>query len=641
MRYFFIHFRWFAMGALTAGSIALSGCALDNTAAALPQPGVKLEGSVKGGQEPVSAAEIFLLAAGSSGYGGSSISLISSGYSGTTSLGNYVLTDAHGGFTISGDYACTPGQQVYVLALGGNPGLGAGQTNSALALMAVLGSCPAQGNFLASTPTISINEVTTVAAAYALSGFMIDATHVSSSGTALSIAGLADAFGTVANLVNIATGAAYSTSPSTTNGSVPQAEINTLGNMLQGCVNSSGDVTTTSSACYRLFTAANNGTMPANTVEAALSIAKHPGNNVGGLFALVPAAGAAFAPALVVAPNDWTVAITFSDGNLGLSPVSVAVDGFGNVWVVAQDANSLVEYSYLGVPVQGTPYTGFSVPSQVVLDATGSAWVVNSTAAGQLVTNMGVTKIAVGAASVNSTAGGVTLPLGAAVDASNNIWTANQILGGGNVSRINDAGTAFSTNAGPFGGTEEQGVQSIAIDASGDAWTTTGFNMLNRLDGTTGNLRYSNTFSGYTLGSLAIDNLTNIWIADPVDGVLGFSYPTQTMLSGSPFTGGGIQNASGLALDGAGNVWVASYAPLTTGCTGKVAGITNAGVAITPSSGYTTPALRAQANGCVYSVAVDGSGNIWYAGPQSLTEFVGAAVPVHTPVTPSALSSRP
>ena len=98
-----------------------------------------------------------------------SVSLLTSGSgttldtsSGATNGDYYVTTDSNGGFSITGEYTCTSGQQVYLYALGGNPGSG---TNSAAGLMAALGNCPAAGNFLAATPYVVINEVSTVAAA--------------------------------------------------------------------------------------------------------------------------------------------------------------------------------------------------------------------------------------------------------------------------------------------------------------------------------------------------------------------------------------------------------------------------------------------------------------------------------------------
>ena len=126
------------------------------------------------------------------------------------SIGAYVTTDANGSFTITGDYNCTPNTQVYLYALGGNPGAG---INSAAGLLAALGNCPASGSFLASLPFVQVNEVTTIAAAYAMAGFATDATHVSSSGTPLAQTGIANAFANATNLADITTGAALDYHP--------------------------------------------------------------------------------------------------------------------------------------------------------------------------------------------------------------------------------------------------------------------------------------------------------------------------------------------------------------------------------------------------------------------------------------------
>jgi streptogramin lyase len=619
------------------------GCSLEGTAAPVPQLAPALRGMAHGGSAPVSGAEVFVLAAGTSGYGGASISLLTTG-AGSTSLGVYVTTASDGSFYLpNGSYSCTAGQQVYVLALGGNPGLGSGQSNPALAEMSILGTCPASKTFYGTVAFVMVNEVTTVAAVNALAGYMTDATHVSSASTTLSEQGIAAAFATAANMVSFSDGGPYPNTLSTSNGSVPLTEINTIADILQGCVNSNGDSTTSSppTACYSLFNATNNGTRPTDTVQAALSIAHHPGSNVSTLFGLISATGAAFIPNLTQAPNDWTLAITYTDANIGLQPVSVAVDGSGNVWTVAQDQEHVVEYSNLGVATAHSPFTGFSLPSQVAIDSLGNAWVGNAAAYGPSVTNLGITKIlAAGTTLTNYTTGSIFLPGAVAIDASNDIWTANQVVGGGNVSHITDAGATVTGSVGPFGGTEEKAVQALAIDSAGDVWTTTGYNVLNHV-GSTGTLLYTTSLSSYTLGSVAADSSTNVWIADPVNGILGFSSSTKTFLNGSPYTGGGVQNASSIVLDGSANVWVASYAPLTSGCTGKISGITNAGVALSPSGGFTTPALSVQTAGCVYAMAIDGSGNIWYAGPNLMTEFVGVATPVHTPISSSALGTKP
>ena len=100
-------------------------------------PGSAIVGNVHGGQQAVVGAHIYLFAANPAGYGSPSISMLNSTQPDveTDATGNYILTDPNGNFSISGDYTCTAGQQVYLLALGGNPGLPPGETNPALALM--------------------------------------------------------------------------------------------------------------------------------------------------------------------------------------------------------------------------------------------------------------------------------------------------------------------------------------------------------------------------------------------------------------------------------------------------------------------------------------------------------------------------
>ena len=200
--------------------LIFAGCAgTYTTPPAKPSPGVKLSGSVHGGQQPIVGAHIYLFAANTTGYGQPSVSLLNATVTGLSdSIGAYVTTDAQGAFTITGDYSCTPNTQVYLYALGGNPGAG---VNSGAGLLAALGNCPSSGSFLATVPFISVNEVTTVAAAYAMAGFATDATHVSSSGTPLAQTGIANAFANAANLADISTGTALTTTPAG-NGTVPQ-----------------------------------------------------------------------------------------------------------------------------------------------------------------------------------------------------------------------------------------------------------------------------------------------------------------------------------------------------------------------------------------------------------------------------------
>src|SRR5271168_2366503 len=213
-----------------------------------------LQGHVRGGQQPVSGASVQLYAAGTAGYGTGAVPLLSVP----------VITDANGDFSITGAAACpTSISQLYIVATGGNPGLASPTNNTSLALMAAIGPCVLNGSQYTLSPNafINIDEVTTVASVYALSGFMDSATNEIGASSNNSI-GIANAFQTVPNLANISTGQALTTTPAG-NGTVPQAEINTLADIIAACVNSTGS----GPACTSLFTAATpaSATAPTNT----------------------------------------------------------------------------------------------------------------------------------------------------------------------------------------------------------------------------------------------------------------------------------------------------------------------------------------------------------------------------------------
>ena len=192
--------------------------------------------------------------------------------------------------------------------------------------MAVLGDCPAAGNFAAATPFVMVNEVSTVAAAYALAGFATDSTHVGSSGTALALTGIANAFANAGNLVMLSTGVALATTPAG-NGTVPQAEINTLGNVSAACVNWSPPGTGYSPCATLFFYGGNGLTVPGDTATVAMNIAHNPGANVTALYGLASGTPP-FVPGLSAAPNDWTLAIQLSGGGLS-APAGIAIDRYG------------------------------------------------------------------------------------------------------------------------------------------------------------------------------------------------------------------------------------------------------------------------------------------------------------------------
>ncbi len=254
------------------------------------------QGLVNGGQSrAVAGAKVYVLQANTTGYSKPSLSLLTSSTGNPAdSIGYYVLTGEYGGFSIAGDYTCTAGRQVYLYVLGGNSG-GNGP-NSAIGLIAALGACPESGNFTTAAPFVFVNEVTTVAAAYAMVGSATDPTHVSGSETPEASTGVANA----SMLASVATGFA--------NSKVPRAKIHTLANILAACINSS---TPTSGSCNTLFTNARSygatGTIPGDTAAAALNIARNPDANVSALYALQANLSPPFLPALKSAPPDFAL----------------------------------------------------------------------------------------------------------------------------------------------------------------------------------------------------------------------------------------------------------------------------------------------------------------------------------------------
>src|SRR5580704_16652801 len=259
-----------------------------------------LQGRVHGGQQPVSGSTIQLYAAGTTGYGTGAVPLLSTP----------ITTDTNGNFTITGASPCpTSISQLYIVATGGNPGLSTPANNTSLALMAAIGPCTLNGGRYTLSPTafINIDEVTTVASVYALAGFMDPATNQIGAKSTNAI-GIANAFQTVPNLADISTGQALTTTPAS-NGTVPQAEINTLADITAACVNSAGS----GPECAALFAAAtpSGGSTPTNTLQAIFNIATHPSSQVGALYNLFSPTSP-FQPTLPSVPNDWTIQLTYT-----------------------------------------------------------------------------------------------------------------------------------------------------------------------------------------------------------------------------------------------------------------------------------------------------------------------------------------
>jgi streptogramin lyase len=585
--------------------------------------GSAIVGNVHGGQQAVTGAHIYLFGANPGGYGSPSISMLNSSQPGVDNdaTGNYVLTDAQGNFSISGDYTCTSGQQVYLLALGGNPGLPVGETNPALALMSAFGACPeGQTTFASTVPYVFINEVTTVAAIYALSGFMTDATHVSSANTPGALQGIANAFRTVPNLVDLSTGTARIQNVAG-NGDVPQSEINSLANLLVSCVNSDG-----TSACGPLFSNAPgaNGTSPTDTIAAALNIAHNPGANATALFN-ASLTTPVFGPALAAAPNDWTLALTFYADKM-VAPYFPAIDSLGNVWVPGYIGNNLIEFDPTGKILSGTAgFTGggLNLPYSIAIDASDNPWVINFGP----VNASTVSKFSpTGASLTSSPFPCATACFFPAFDSAQNLWISGSdhttvLRGDGSVLKT------FSTAAYDSG---------IAINSTGIGWTIGQPRTLSHfsLPATqTSSSETTTATSGTELTSIAIDSADNVWYASNQNNAIGVSDKNGAIVSpANGYTGGGLKGPAQIAVDGSNRIWVANRDG------SSLSAFTHTGIAISPATGYQSVGLSNPRG-----LAIDASGNIWLTNftANSITEFVGIATPSATPIFPSNHGQRP
>ena len=585
----------------------LSGCGIARDPM-LTSEGIALAGRVQGGQQPVSGASINLYAAGSAGVGAGATNLLGS---------HIVLTDASGDFKITADYVCPAAiTQVYIVARGGNPGLAFGANNPALVMMAALGNC----GDLTSLKNIIVNEVTTVGSVWALSQFMSPRAIVGSTPT--NDIGLKNAFATANNLVDMSKGLAPGIA--LTAGAVTEsAKLYTFANVIAACVKSDGGA-----ACTALFAAATTAQgLPTNTLDAALNIVQHPGNNVPAVFNASSAQGP-FQPALSSAPNDWTMSVTYGGctpacGGLNF-PGSLAIDSAGNVLVANHSAAVLSKFSPTGIPAvaAGIAGNGLRASYGIAIDGSDNAWVTNS----QSVTaannhhNGSISEFSSAGIELSGngyTAGGVFYPLAAAADSTGAIWIAD--YGSSSASLLANDGSAISGGSG-YGSSVLPFTSAVAVDASHNAWFA--------VQGAAVRVTPAGAVSSFPCCSgpagIAIDLAGDAWIADYSGSAVVELAPTGTVSHRTTVLGGN-GGPQGIAIDGAGNAWVGNYLGNSLV---ELAG--SSAAVVSPSLGYGLDAPLSEP----YGLAIDAGGNVWIAnaGSNTVTQFVGLASPIKTPL---------
>jgi streptogramin lyase len=620
-----------------------------------------IHGSVHGGQQPIAGALIYLMTPNSAtnGLGTASLVLLNANvlinepiHSGIDGNGNFYITTATDGsfsLTFGSDYSCTSGtdqggdavslpgdQPVYLYAVSGNSGAG---TNSAAGFLASLGPC----NGLSGSTSVQMNEMTTVAMAYAAAGYATDATDITSNGSNLATTGIGNAFANTTNLVDLPSGHPLATTPAG-NGTVPLSEITTLANILAACVNSAdaedgiGAFVSYSPACSQLLTTATSdgtpgGTNPTDTATAAIYIAHNPGANVTTLFGSTPTSPA-FGGGLTTKPHDFTIALLFTGGGFqgtGDEPQDLAIDNGGDVWSAG---SSLSEFSPLGAVTSYGSSNGINLNSGIGVAVSADSsqiWITDND-------DSNVTDFTVsGSSAVRYTTGIVTRPFGIAIEGLGNIYftdpTNNYLLemapSGAMVGAVvSGNGLANSRSISIQAGTS--GTTNIWV-ANASAFSDSVF-----YAGPTGPTALVNDALGGVANPLgsAIDANGYVWTANQNNTV---SKLDSSGTVGSYFSiRGTAPHMDGIAIDGGGNVWATDQADNT------VVVLNNAGTTLSGTTGY--PPVNGDTPD---AIAVDGSGDIWYttSSSNSLYELIGAAVPVVTPiaygVTFSRLGTRP
>jgi hypothetical protein len=539
-----------------------------------------------------------------------------SGSSATALLSNALTTNATGSFTVPAGYSCpSAASQLYVVARGGSPGSSSAPANNAIALVTVLGACnqiPSQ---------IVVNESTTVAATYALLQFLAPGANIGASST--NTVGLQNAVAMASALVSVTTGS--SPGPAfAANGSSPAPKIDSLANLLNACVVS----TSNGSACSALFSNATptGGAAPTNTLDALLDLARNPAHNVPGLYAL-STGSSAFVPILPAAPSDWTLFINYTGGGMD-GPTGLGVDSQGDVWV-ASYFNVASLFSPLGKPLQaqGITGSGLSASYGLAVDGNNNAWIPNEPNpgfAGNSVSVFSSSGLSI-AGNTGFNQGGLNYPIAVAIDTDNSAWVVD--YGDSSVTHLSSAGQPLSGASG-FTSPDFAFPVAAAIDSNHNVWVSNqSATTVTKVapDGS----QFTNYHCCDGPSGLAIDQLGNVWVANYSGNSISEISGCGDILSDGGITGGGINHPQGVAIDGAGTVWIANYrGPSLT----QIAGANAAapGEVLSPSGGLGADAALLEA----YAIAADASGNLWISnfGNNTLTQFVGLASPVRTPL---------
>lgn len=629
-------------GALAGACIALGVLSGNATPPAHGATGGDaLQGTVVAAGKPLAAARVTL-------YGASS--------QGAVPLGE-ATTDSSGRFTIQ--YGQTSAGALYVDAVPAG--------SSRLRLRAVVGVGSGGDVQPRRLKTVTVDELTTVAASYAL------AQLTTAKGVGGPAPGLENAAATAFNLANSADGQPGSVVTDADNGSKNDtlATLGTLANLVSLCAS-------TSPKCGVLLHLATppGATAPANTADALVDLARNPTLSPVALYALSRKA-AVFKPVLDRPPTAWILVLLYTDTDLYASG-RIAIDGAGNVWSSTNwkpgtqtGSTSISVLNPVGAPTFGSPIEGggmtggawgaaITQQGDVWMGSFGGAAMVKYSPTGKILSPAGGYKN-----------GGLNHPQGIAVDQKGNVWIADNYgpenaPGGGNVVvypggdpakaivitggglnhpfavQIDGYGRAWVTNEGPNGAKLVGTKFAPLIGKFGGSVTVIGPNF----KPTSFSPIESDSFK-WPLAT-AVDSRNNVWIANFFGGKVTEIHPDGTVAAAYKLPHG--TSPWGDAVDGSDRVWVAGFANpgvwLLCGVnTGACPAGSKTGEITSPTLGFRSKAFQH-----FTSIQIDQSGNVWLSnnwaslvpvvGGTGIAEMIGAATPVCTPLQPHPVKPR-
>ena len=612
-----------------------------------------LSGKVHGGNQPIAGATISLYAAGTSGYGSAGV-LYAQTTSATDGTGSFSFTQTTSGSptgppaSITSTYGCptgsttNPNPQMYLISSGGaTQGYGNG-TNSAAVFITALGPCSGVGSLY-----VNLNEVTSVATMAALQQYFNPMTESFGYPTA-DAAYFANGQAAIANLVNIETGAAvsstaYSATPAGSTNTVtvtvtPEvAQINTIADILAACVNNTSN---TAGNCTTLFTDAvppnpavtsqastatyTTSTVATDTLQALYFMLANPtsglsSSNMNGLFALSNAQSP-FQSNYSTAPTDWTIAVLYSssskctlasgDGTTNTTQTFLggvndpAIDSEGDLWADAVGSNGgLFEISPIGKPLTCALGSLADTPTPAVIDTAGNVWV------GSGVTHSSYYHFYEWSPSGSYTAwptSTTNAPQSAAADGYGNVFYADAAASSaGNLNEFAGAATASSASSPTTIATLGTTSTFMAVDSLDNIWVTDTVQSL--------------TSSGLTASIYDVYPSNNTTGPTYEPGTSNGSYTgfqTGNIVGSTTGTDSQIYSPYGIAVRTLNNSGVfSSIVYSSNGAGSGGGGHSYEWTTLTPTGpGTATVAdstVELAGNYAVRAVAVDGAGNVW------------------------------